>query len=96
MPSLKSLFVTQCAHDVSFDHSIPDDGDFLLCRHQNIWLYLKVLLMFVLIIGGVFTAPSLDKQFFPTAEINEVSVTMALPGAGPAEGGDVVSESRWR
>ncbi len=43
------------------------------------------LLMFVLIIGGVFTAPSLDKQFFPTAEINEVSVTMAFPGAGPAE-----------
>ena len=43
------------------------------------------LLMLVLIIGGVFTAPALDKQFFPTAEINEVSVTMAFPGAGPAE-----------
>ena len=45
------------------------------------------LLMLVLIIGGVFTAPALDKQFFPTAEINEVSVTMAFPGAGPRSGG---------
>lgn len=43
------------------------------------------LLMIVLIIGGVMTVPSLDKQFFPTPEINQVSVTMPFPGAGPAE-----------
>lgn len=43
------------------------------------------LLMFVLIIGGLFTIPSLQKQFFPTPEVNQVSVTMPFPGAGPAE-----------
>jgi len=43
------------------------------------------LLMVFLIIGGLMTVPSLDKQFFPTPEINQVSVTMPFPGAGPAE-----------
>ena len=43
------------------------------------------LLMVLLIIGGFMTVPSLDKQFFPTPEINQVSVTMPFPGAGPAE-----------
>ena len=43
------------------------------------------LLMLLLIVGGVLTTPSLDKQFFPTAQINQVSVTMPFPGAGPAE-----------
>ncbi len=43
------------------------------------------LLMIILIIGGVMTVPSLDKQFFPTPEINQVSVTLPFPGAGPAE-----------
>lgn len=43
------------------------------------------LLMVLLIIGGVLTTPSLDKQFFPTPELNQVSVTMPFPGAGPAE-----------
>ena len=43
------------------------------------------LLMVVLVIGGVLTTPSLDKQFFPTPELNQVSVTMPFPGAGPAE-----------
>ena len=43
------------------------------------------LLMIVLIIGGVLTIPSLEKQFFPTPEINQVSVTLPFPGAGPAE-----------
>ena len=43
------------------------------------------LLMLLLIVGGVMTTPSLDKQFFPTAKINQVSVTMPFPGAGPAE-----------
>ena len=36
-------------------------------------------------VGGVLTTPSLDKQFFPTAKITPVSVTMPFPGAGPAE-----------
>ena len=43
------------------------------------------LLMVLLIMGGFMTVPSLDKQFFPTPEINQVSVTMPFPGAGPAE-----------
>lgn len=43
------------------------------------------LLMVVLVMGGVLTTPSLDKQFFPTPELNQVSVTMPFPGAGPAE-----------
>jgi multidrug efflux pump subunit AcrB len=43
------------------------------------------LLMVVLLLGGVMTVPSLDKQFFPTPELNQVRVTLPFPGAGPAE-----------
>ena len=43
------------------------------------------LLMLLLIIGGVLGIPALDKQFFPDIEANEVSITLAYPGAGPAE-----------
>lgn len=43
------------------------------------------LLMVVLAIGGFFALPGIDKQFFPTPEINQVSITMAFPGAGPRE-----------
>lgn len=43
------------------------------------------LLMLLLIIGGVTGIPALDKQFFPDVEASEVSVTLAYPGAGPAE-----------
>ena len=43
------------------------------------------LLMLLLIIGGVSSIPGLEKQFFPAVEINEVSITMAFPGARPKE-----------
>jgi len=43
------------------------------------------LLMLLLILGGFLSVPSLDKQFFPTPEINQVSITLPFPGAGPAE-----------
>ncbi|MEE4202035.1 MAG: efflux RND transporter permease subunit, partial [Halieaceae bacterium] len=43
------------------------------------------LLMILLILGGVTSIPGLDKQFFPQAEINQVSITMPFPGAGPRE-----------
>lgn len=43
------------------------------------------LLMVLLMVGGVLTIPSLEKQFFPTPEINQVSVTLPFPGAGPKE-----------
>ena len=43
------------------------------------------LLMVLLIIGGMFGISALNKQFFPDIEINSVSVSLAYPGAGPAE-----------
>lgn len=43
------------------------------------------LLMLLLIIGGVTGIPALNKQFFPDVEASEVRVTLAYPGAGPAE-----------
>ncbi|MBA6413255.1 efflux RND transporter permease subunit [Parahaliea sp. F7430] len=43
------------------------------------------LLMVFLIIGGLWSVPALDKQFFPEFELNQVSVTLAYPGAGPQE-----------
>ena len=43
------------------------------------------LLMLLLIIGGLTGIPTLNKQFFPDVEVGEVSITLAYPGAGPAE-----------
>lgn len=43
------------------------------------------LLMILLMLGGVLAIPGIDKQFFPTAEISMVSVSMPFPGAGPKE-----------
>jgi multidrug efflux pump subunit AcrB len=43
------------------------------------------LLMMLLLVGGVFAIPSLDKEYFPEFEINIVSVTVPYPGAGPGE-----------
>ena len=43
------------------------------------------LLMVFLIIGGALAIPSLDKQFFPSFELNIVSVSLPYPGAGPSE-----------
>ena len=43
------------------------------------------LLMIFLALGGFMTAPNLDKQFFPSTEINQVRVSLPFPGAGPSE-----------
>ncbi|MDP4650386.1 MAG: efflux RND transporter permease subunit, partial [Haliea sp.] len=43
------------------------------------------LLMIFLVIGGLLSIPSLDKQFFPQFELNRVSIAMVYPGAGPRE-----------
>jgi len=43
------------------------------------------LLMVVLIIGGLYNIPGLDKQFFPTPVIDRISVSMPFPGASPRE-----------
>ena len=43
------------------------------------------LLMVLLIIGGFASIPKLDKQFFPTPEINQIEIRMEFRGASPAE-----------
>ena len=43
------------------------------------------LLMVVLVIGGLYNIPGLDKQFFPTPVIDRVSISMPFPGASPRE-----------
>ena len=43
------------------------------------------LLMVVLVIGGLYNMPGLDKQFFPTPVIDRISISMPFPGASPRE-----------
>lgn len=43
------------------------------------------LLMVVLVIGGLYNIPGLDKQFFPTPVIDRISISMPFPGASPRE-----------
>lgn len=43
------------------------------------------LLMVILVVGGLYSIPGLDKQFFPNPVIDRVSVTMPFPGASPKE-----------
>ena len=43
------------------------------------------LLMVVLVIGGLYNIPGLDKQFFPTPEIDKVYISMPFDGASPKE-----------
>ncbi|MEZ8824945.1 efflux RND transporter permease subunit [Vibrio amylolyticus] len=43
------------------------------------------LIMWLLIIGGTFSAFTLNKEVFPTIETNFVQVTVAYPGAAPQE-----------
>jgi multidrug efflux pump subunit AcrB len=43
------------------------------------------LLMWVLIIGGLFGTVTINKQIFPTFELNFLSITVAYPGAAPQE-----------
>ena len=41
--------------------------------------------MVLLIIGGFASIPKLDKQFFPTPEINQIEIRMEFRGASPSE-----------
>lgn len=43
------------------------------------------LLMVVLVIGGLYNIPGLDKQFFPTPVVDRISISMPFPGASPRE-----------
>lgn len=43
------------------------------------------LVMLLIIIGGAFSIPALEKQFFPDFEMDVVVVTMPYLGAGPKE-----------
>ena len=43
------------------------------------------LFMAVLVVGGLYSIPGLDKQFFPTPVIDRVSITMPFLGASPKE-----------
>ena len=43
------------------------------------------ILMVLIIVGGVTTIPTVNKEFFPEHELDTVLVSVAYPGAGPAE-----------
>ena len=43
------------------------------------------LFMVVLVVGGLYNMPGLDKQFVPTPVIDRVSIAMPFPGASPKE-----------
>lgn len=43
------------------------------------------LLMIIIIVGGLLTASTIRKQFFPQVEINWLEVSVVYPGAAPQE-----------
>ncbi|BAJ00695.1 efflux RND transporter permease subunit [Shewanella violacea] len=43
------------------------------------------LLMFVLIVGGLFSAVLINKEIFPSFELNYIQISVAYPGAAPQE-----------
>ena len=43
------------------------------------------LLMILIFVGGLTSIPQLDKQFFPSAQEDTISVSLSYPGAGPGE-----------
>ena len=43
------------------------------------------LLMVVLVVGGLYNIPGLNKQFFPTPVVDRISIAMPFPGASPRE-----------
>ncbi|MCE2571803.1 efflux RND transporter permease subunit [Motilimonas eburnea] len=43
------------------------------------------LLMIMIVVGGLLTAGTIRKQFFPQIEVNWIKFTAALPGAAPQE-----------
>ncbi|MCE9685621.1 efflux RND transporter permease subunit [Shewanella sp. AS16] len=43
------------------------------------------LLMVILIVGGLFSAVRINKEIFPTFELNYLNISVAYPGAAPQE-----------
>lgn len=43
------------------------------------------ILMVLIVVGGITTLPTVNKEFFPERELDTVLVSVAYPGAGPAE-----------
>ncbi|MFK7730236.1 MAG: efflux RND transporter permease subunit [Pseudomonadales bacterium] len=43
------------------------------------------ILMVLIAVGGITTLPGIDKEFFPQRKVDTVFVSVAYPGAGPAE-----------
>ncbi|MGI9283935.1 MAG: efflux RND transporter permease subunit [Pseudomonadales bacterium] len=43
------------------------------------------ILMVLIIVGGITTIPTVNKEFFPEHELDTVLVSVVYPGAGPAE-----------
>ncbi|NMH66487.1 efflux RND transporter permease subunit [Shewanella salipaludis] len=43
------------------------------------------LLMVILIVGGLFSAARINKEIFPTFELNYLNISVAYPGAAPQE-----------
>lgn len=43
------------------------------------------LLMFALLIGGLFSTVLINKEVFPSFELNYLQITVAYPGAAPQE-----------
>ena len=45
----------------------------------------EIIISVLLIIGGYTSIPKLDKQFFPTPEVNQIEIRMEFRGASPRE-----------
>lgn len=43
------------------------------------------LMMVLVFLGGLTTLPQLDKEFFPQRKLNQITVSVAYPGANPGE-----------
>ncbi len=50
------------------------------------------LLMFLILIGGFMSIPNLDKEIFPSMNLNTVVVETSYPGAGPIEVEELISK----
>jgi multidrug efflux pump subunit AcrB len=50
------------------------------------------LLMFFILVGGAFSALTIQKQMFPQLEFNWISISTAYPGAGPQDVEDGITE----
>ena len=50
------------------------------------------LLMFFILVGGLFSAVTIQKQMFPQLEFNWISISTAYPGAGPQDVEDGITD----